>query len=253
MYIHNLEPVAFKIFNVNIYWYSLSYIFGFFLSIVLSKIIIKKKKINLKISVIDDFLTYAVLGVILGGRLGYVLFYNLEFYYTYPIEILKIWTGGMSFHGGLIGVIVATFVFSQKKKINFLVLSNIIAICAPIGIFLGRIANFINGELYGKKTDLPWGVIFDSNEMIARHPSQLYEAFFEGIILFIIMLISLKDKFFDKFNSCAIFLIFYSIFRFMIEYIRIPDQQIGYLTLNLTMGQLLSVPMLLLGIYILKK
>ena len=116
MYIHNLEPVAFKIFNVNIYWYSLSYIFGFFLSIVLSKIIIKKKKINLKISVIDDFLTYAVLGVILGGRLGYVLFYNLEFYYTYPIEILKIWTGGMSFHGGLIGVIVATFVFSQKKK-----------------------------------------------------------------------------------------------------------------------------------------
>ena len=114
------------------------------------------------------------------------------------LEILKIWTGGMSFHGGLIGVIVATFVFSQKKKINFLVLSNIIAICAPIGIFLGRIANFINGELYGKKTDLPWGVIFDSNEMIARHPSQLYEAFFEGIILFIIMLISLKDKFFDK-------------------------------------------------------
>ena len=104
----------------------------------------------------------------------------------------------MSFHGGLIGVIVATFVFSQKKKIKFLVLSNIIAICAPIGIFLGRIANFINGELYGKKTDLPWGVIFDSNEMIARHPSQLYEAFFEGIILFIIMLISLKDKFFDK-------------------------------------------------------
>lgn len=141
----------------------------------------------------------------------------------------------------------------KEKKIDFLVLSNIISICAPVGIFFGRIANFINGELYGKKTELPWGVIFDSSKMIAHHPTQLYEALFEGLVLFFIMLISLNNRFYNKFNSCAIFLIFYSIFRFIIEFVRLPDEQLGYLIFNLTMGQMLSIPMLLLGLYILRK
>lgn len=253
MFIHNLQPVAFKIFNINIHWYSLAYLFGFLFSVFFSKFIIKIKKLDLKVNLIDDFLTYAVLGVIIGGRIGYVIFYNIEFYLSYPIEIFKIWTGGMSFHGGLIGLITATFIFSKRKKIDFLVLSNIISICAPVGIFFGRIANFINGELYGKKTELPWGVIFDSSKMIAHHPTQLYEALFEGLVLFFIMLISLNNKFYNKFHSCAIFLIFYSIFRFIIEFVRLPDEQLGYLIFNLTMGQMLSIPMLLLGLYILRK
>ena len=200
----------------------------------------------------DDYLTYLILGIILGGRLGYILFYNLSYYLQNPFDILKIWQGGMSFHGGLIGVIIVTIWFGKKNKQNPFFYLDIVSIVAPIGIFFGRIANFINSELYGLETNLPWGVKFIQIDNISRHPSQLYEAFFEGIILFLI-LIFYKKKGFLKIPGLisSLFLIFYSIFRFIIEFFRVPDEHLGYLFLNLTMGQLISLIFLLGGSYLL--
>ena len=197
-------------------------------------------------------MTYLILGIILGGRLGYILFYNLSYYLQNPFDILKIWQGGMSFHGGLIGVIIVTIWFGKKNKQNPFFYLDIVSIVAPIGIFFGRIANFINSELYGLETNLPWGVKFIQIDNISRHPSQLYEAFFEGIILFLI-LIFYKKKGFLKIPGLisSLFLIFYSIFRFIIEFFRVPDEHLGYLFLNLTMGQLISLIFLLGGSYLL--
>lgn len=252
-YIHNINPVALEIFGVKIYWYSLAYLFGFYLSLIYSKFLIKNYNLLIEHKEIENFLSYAILGVILGGRIGYVLFYNFNFYFRNPIEIFKIWNGGMSFHGGMIGLIIAMLIFTNVKKINFFLFANIISACAPIGIFLGRIANFINGELYGKPSEMSWGVIFDVNEMIPRHPTQLYEAFTEGLLLFFILLLSFSNKFYKSYNPCCIFMIFYSVFRFLIEFIRLPDEQIGYLVLNLSMGQILCFPMLFCGLFFIKK
>ena len=252
MFINNFDPVAFQIFSLEIKWYSLAYIAGILLGWILSKkIFITKEDLREKF---DDFITYIILGVIIGGRLGYVFFYNFNYYSNNVIDIFKIWQGGMSFHGGLIGVIIVSIWFAKKNNQNVFNYLDIVSLVAPVGIFFGRVANFINSELYGIETSVPWAVKFIKIDDIYRHPSQLYEAFFEGIILFII-LIYFRNKGFQKIPSLisSLFLIFYSIFRFIIEFFRTPDDQLGYLFLNFTMGQIISFLFLLIGIYLLIK
>ena len=184
----------------------------------------------------------------MGGRLGYVLFYNLKYFLNNPAEILMVWNGGMSFHGGLIGVIISTVLFSKKNRINSYIFLDLISIAAPIGIFFGRIANFVNSELYGRTTELPWAVKFTLVDNVYRHPSQLYEAFFEGIVLFFILRYFFKNKYFNEPGKIsALFLIFYSLFRFTIEFFRHPDSQIGYLFSFFTLGQLISAVFLIIG------
>ena len=249
MFINNFDPVAIQIFSIEIRWYSLAYIIGILLGWILSKrFFISNVELKEKF---DDFLTFVILGIIIGGRLGYVILYNPNYYLDNLIDIFKIWEGGMSFHGGLIGVVLASIYFAKKNNQNFFIYLDVISIVAPIGIFFGRIANFINSELYGTQTNLPWAVQFIKIDNLYRHPTQLYEALFEGLILFLI-LIYLRNKGLMKITGLmsGIFLICYSIFRFMIEFLRVPDEQIGYLLLNLTMGQIISCIFFLIGIYL---
>ena len=249
MFINNFDPVAIQIFSIEIRWYSLAYIIGILLGWILSK---RFFIINVELKEkFDDFLTFVILGIIIGGRLGYVILYNPNYYLDNLIDIFKIWEGGMSFHGGLIGVVLASIYFAKKNNQNFFIYLDVISIVAPIGIFFGRIANFINSELYGTETNLPWAVQFIKIDNLYRHPTQLYEAIFEGLILFLI-LIYLRNKGFMKIAGLmsGIFLICYSIFRFMIEFLRVPDEQVGYLLFNLTMGQIISCIFFLIGIYL---
>ena len=249
MFINNFDPVAFQIFSIEIRWYSLAYIIGILLGWILSKrFFISNVELKEKF---DDFLTFVILGIIIGGRLGYVILYNPNYYLDNLIDIFKIWEGGMSFHGGLIGVVLASIYFAKKNNQNFFIYLDVISIVAPIGIFFGRIANFINSELYGTETNLPWAVKFIKIDNLYRHPTQLYEALFEGLILFLI-LIYLRNKGLMKITGLmsGIFLICYSIFRFIIEFLRVPDEQIGYLLFNLTMGQIISCIFFLIGIYL---
>ena len=255
MYTHNLDPVLIDFGFLVIRWYSLAYIFGILIGWWLGKRIILKRfqNLNFNIKEFDNLITYIIISMLLGGRIGYILFYNFEYYLSNPLDILKIWEGGMSFHGALIGIILGTYWFSIKKNIPTFFLLDIIAFVAPIGIFFGRIANFINGELVGKTTDVFWGVIFPKIDNNIRHPSQLYEAFFEGVVLFIIMnLILFKNNY--KTGTCSyIFLIFYGIFRTFSELFREPDSQIGYLFGPISMGTMLSFLMILAGIIIFLK
>ena len=247
MFINNFDPVAFEVFSLEIRWYSLAYIFG----IVLGWIYCKKKLIKdpIVLDLFDDFITYLIIGIILGGRIGYALFYNLSYYINNPLEILMVWNGGMSFHGGLIGVILSCAVFGKKHKINSFIFLDLVALSAPIGIFFGRIANFINSELYGRATDLPWGVQFVLIDNIKRHPSQIYEAFFEGIILFFILNYLFRRKYIATPGKLsALFLIFYSLFRYSLEFFRVPDPQIGFLFLNSTLGQIISLLFFVIGV-----
>ena len=249
MFINNFDPVAFYIFSFQIRWYSIAYILG----IILGWVYCKKKLINdFKIhNLFDDLVAYIILGIIVGGRLGYVLLYNFKYYLDNPLEIFMIWNGGMSFHGGLIGVIIATVLFSKKHKIDSYIFLDLISLVAPIGIFFGRIANFINSELYGKETDIFWSVKFIAVDNVSRHPTQIYEAVFEGIVIFILLNFVLKKKISSKPGLISsLFLIFYSLFRFLIEFLRVPDAQIGYLILNLSMGQIISVLFLSFGVYL---
>ena len=249
MFINNFDPVAIQIFSIEIRWYSLAYIIGILLGWILSKrFFISNVELKEKF---DDFLTFVILGIIIGGRLGYVILYNPNYYLDNLIDIFKIWEGGMSFHGGLIGVVLASIYFAKKNNQNFFIYLDVVSIVAPIGIFFGRVANFINSELYGTETNLPWAVQFIKIDNLYRHPTQLYEAIFEGLILFLI-LIYLRNKGLMKITGLmsGIFLICYSIFRFIIEFLRVPDEQIGYLLFNLTMGQIISCIFFLIGIYL---
>jgi phosphatidylglycerol:prolipoprotein diacylglycerol transferase len=247
MFINNFDPVAFEVFSLEIRWYSLAYIFG----IVLGWIYCKKKLIKdpIVLDLFDDFITYLIIGIILGGRIGYALFYNFSYYINNPLEILMVWNGGMSFHGGLIGIILSCVIFGKKHKINSFIFLDLVALSAPIGIFFGRIANFINSELYGRATDLPWGVQFVLIDNIKRHPSQIYEAFFEGIILFFILNYLFRRKYIvTPGKLSALFLIFYSLFRYSLEFFRVPDPQIGFLFLNSTLGQIISLLFFVIGV-----
>ena len=249
MFINNFDPVAFQIFTLELRWYSLAYIGGILVGWFLSKqIFISDPKIKEKF---DDYITYLILGVIIGGRLGYVFFYNPNYYLNNLIDIFMIWQGGMSFHGAVIGIIIVSAWFAKKNNQNLFIYLDIVSLVAPVGIFFGRIANFINSELYGIETNLPWAVKFIQVDNLYRHPSQLYEAIFEGLILFLI-LIYLRKKNFTKAPGVisGLFLIFYSFFRFIIEFVRVPDEQLGYLFLNLSMGQIISLIFFIIGIYL---
>ena len=252
MFTNNFDPVAFQIFTLEIRWYSLAYIAGILIGWYLSKkIFISTEKIKKNF---DDYLTYLILGIIIGGRLGYVFFYNFGYYSQNLNEIIMIWQGGMSFHGGLLGVILATFLFAKKNNHNPFEYLDIVALVSPIGIFFGRIANYINSELYGIETKMPWAVKFTKVDDLFRHPSQLYEAALEGLILFIILLY-FRYKGFLKIPATisGIFLTFYSFFRFIVEFFRVPDEQLGYLFFNLTMGQIISLIFFIVGIYLIFK
>ena len=249
MFINNFDPVAFQIFSLEIRWYSLSYIIGILIGWFLSKrIFISNNELRDKF---DDYITYLILGIIIGGRLGYVFFYNFEYYMNNFSDIFKVWQGGMSFHGGLLGIIFVSILFAKKNDHDPFRYLDVVAIVAPIGIFFGRIANFINSELYGIETNLPWGVKFLKIDNLSRHPSQIYEAIFEGIILLFILLYFRKKGFMKSPGIISgLFLIFYSIFRFLIEFLRVPDEQLGYLFFNFTMGQIMSFLFLLIGTFL---
>ena len=247
MFINNFDPVAFQIMSFEIRWYSLAYIAGIIIGWLLcKKIFIRKSDINEKF---DDYITYLVIGIIIGGRLGYIIFYNFSYYINNIFDIFKVWEGGMSFHGGLIGIIVASILFSKKNKQDSFLYMDLVSLVAPIGIFFGRLANFINSELYGTPTDIPWAVTFIQVDNLSRHPSQLYEAILEGIILFIILIYFKNKNYLKKPGLISgLFLIFYSIFRFFIEFVRVPDEQLGYLIFELSMGQIISLIFLVIGI-----
>ena len=246
MFINNFDPVAFQIMSFEIRWYSLAYILGIVIGWSLcKKVFIKDSDINEKF---DDYIAYLIIGVILGGRLGYVIFYNFSYYLDNIFDIFKIWQGGMSFHGGLLGVIISSFFFAKKNNQNPFSYLDQVSLVAPIGIFFGRLANFINSELYGITTDIPWSVVFIKVDNLSRHPSQLYEAILEGIILFLVLIYFIKKDYLRKPGLIsALFLIFYSLFRFFIEFFRVPDEQLGYLVLNLTMGQIISLVFVTIG------
>ena len=249
MFINNFDPVAIQIFSVEIRWYSLAYVIGILFGWFLSKrIFIKDPLLKEKF---DDYITYLIIGIIIGGRLGYVLLYNPNYYLNNLIDVFKIWQGGMSFHGGLVGVIAMSVLFAKKNGQDSYIYLDVVSIVAPIGIFFGRISNFINSELYGIETNLPWAVKFIQVDNLYRHPSQLYEAIFEGLILFIV-LIYFRKKGFMKIPGLisGLFLIFYSFFRFIIEFVRMPDEQLGYIFFNLTMGQIVSFIFFLIGSYL---
>ncbi len=251
MYIHDLDPILFDFGFLVIRWYSLAYILGILIGWWLGKKIILKKFKSLnhifEIKEFDNLITYIIVSILIGGRIGYVLFYNFGYYLLNPLDILKIWEGGMSFHGALLGVILGTYWFSIKKNIPTFFLLDIIAFVAPIGIFLGRIANFINGELIGKTTDVFWGVVFPKIDNNIRHPSQLYEAFLEGVVLFIIMNLFFFRKNYKTGTCSYMFLITYGIFRIFSEFFREPDSQIGFIFGSLSMGMLLSLFMIFAG------
>jgi phosphatidylglycerol:prolipoprotein diacylglycerol transferase len=248
----NIDPVAISIGPFDIRWYALSYMAGFLLGWwAIKKFLVKYPSDYLTKEKIDNLLTWIIVGVILGGRLGYVIFYNADYYLSNPIDALKIWQGGMAFHGGLIGVITAMILFAWKNKMLFFAVADRVAVVTPIGLFFGRIANFINGELFGRAADVPWAFVFREGD-VARHPSQLYQAVTEGLILFTVLVFLQRYKYVrNHFGILSgLFLSGYAFMRFFIEYTRQPDTHLGFLVIGLSMGQLLCIPMFLAGVII---
>ena len=252
MIVHNFDPVFIDFGIIEIRWYSLAYIFGILFGWWYGKRLIKKqlekKLIDLYTHKYDDLVTYIIIGVIVGGRLGYVFFYNFNFYLENFSEIFKIWKGGMSFHGGFIGVALSILIFSKKNDLNYHIYFDNISAVAPIGLFLGRISNFINSELYGTETQKPWGVVFPKIDSLIRHPSQIYEALLEGIFLFIILNLIILFRSNKPGLISGFFLILYGFFRIICENFREPDSHIGYIFQDYSVGTLLSFVMILFGI-----
>ena len=248
-----IDPVLIEFGPFAIRWYALAYIAGLLIGWRYCVGMTRRPPPVLDAAALDDFLVWVTLGVVLGGRIGYVLFYNLPFYLQHPVDALKIWTGGMSFHGGAIGVVLATLLFTRLRKIDFLGLSDILVCAVPIGLFLGRLANFINGELYGRPSDVWWAMVFPSDPTrLPRHPSQLYEAALEGVVLFVILYVLQRYTRAREYRGLlsGVFLTGYAVARIVAEFFRQPDQQLGYLLGGLTMGQLLSIPALIVGLWL---
>ena len=252
MFIHNLDPIFLNLGLIQIKWYSLSYLVGIIFGWWFGKKILAFKRSDYDIlpsnKNFDDLISYLIISIIIGGRIGYIIFYNLNFYLKNPLEILKIWEGGMSFHGALIGVILGCFYFAKFKKKETFIYLDIIACVSPVGLFFGRMANFINGELYGIPSNVYWSVIFPKIDNLPRHPSQIYEALLEGVLLFLIIsYFTFKKKTFPGYCS-FLFLIFYGILRLFAERFREPDIQIGYLFNSLSVGSILSIIMIIAGL-----
>ena len=247
-----ISPVIFSLGFIEVRWYSMAYLVGILLGWWLAAIRVQKYNIGLSKENCEDLAFYVTIGIILGGRLGYVLFYGEGQYWHHPLEIFAVWHGGMSFHGGIMGVIIASYIFSRLIKYPYLRITDLIAPVVPIGIFFGRLANFINDELWGRITDVAWAVRFPRGGYLPRHPSQIYEALSEGILLFIVLNLMWRNKWCREHNGVisGAFLLGYASCRLIVEQFREPDAQIGFLWLGLTMGQWLSVPIILLGIWL---
>ena len=246
-----MDPVAVAIGPFAIRWYALSYIVGLLLAWRYARWLTKRPPNRMTPEAFDDFLLWATLGVVLGGRFGYVLFYQTEYYLRHPQEILFIWQGGMSFHGGLIGVLAAIGLFARRHGVHYFTLADIVGCATPIGLFLGRIANFVNGELFGRVSDVPWALVFPHGGPDPRHPSQLYQASLEGLILFLVLFVLARRGWLRRtglLSGC--FLIGYGLARLIGELFREPDAHLGFILGPITMGQLLSLPMILCGIAI---
>jgi len=243
----HIDPVALSLGPLQIHWYGLMYLFGFVGAWLFGRA--RAERFGWTVTEVEDLLFYGAIGVIVGGRLGYVLFYDLAANLEQPLNIIKIWQGGMSFHGGLLGVLAAFAWFAKQTGKRFFEISDFMAPMVPIGLLTGRIGNFINSELWGKVSDVPWAIVFPNGGPLARHPSQLYEAALEGLVLFVILwLYSMKAK--PVGAVSGLFLLGYGSFRFLVEFVRIPDPQYGYLAFDwLTMGQVLSLPMIILGLF----
>jgi phosphatidylglycerol:prolipoprotein diacylglycerol transferase len=256
MFFPQIDPIIFKIGPLAIRWYGMMYLLGFGAAYLLIRHLVRLRKLPLETDKISDLLFYGILGVILGGRLGYVLFYNPGWYLTHPLEIFSIWQGGMSFHGGLLGVACAVLIFCRRRRLPVLLTGDILVTASTIGLGLGRVGNFINAELWGRVTEQPWGVIFPGAGPYPRHPSQLYEAILEGLLLFVILYILQRR---DAAEGVPFFFFFlgYGCFRFIVEFFRQPDAHLGFLWGGATMGQMLSLPMILFGlvglIYVVKR
>jgi phosphatidylglycerol:prolipoprotein diacylglycerol transferase len=250
----DFNPVAFALGPLKIHWYALAYLTGFIGGWAYLRHLIALKSLPITREQLDDLLSYAIAGVLLGGRLGYVLFYNFPYYSAHPLEVFYLWQGGMAFHGGLIGIILALLLFSHRHRLNPFTIGDLVAAAGPIGLFFGRLTNFINGELWGRVSDVPWAMIFPSAPTAEpRHPSQLYEAGLEGLFLFTLLwfLASRTDALKKPGRIGGLFLIGYAASRFAIEFVRQPDEQLGFLYAGATMGQLLSIPMALFGLWVL--
>jgi phosphatidylglycerol:prolipoprotein diacylglycerol transferase len=244
----NIDPVAVSLGPLKIHWYGLMYVIGIGTVWVLARKKTQQPGFPWTAAQVEDLIFYAALGLVIGGRLGYILFYNLPVFLHDPLMIFRVWEGGMAFHGGMLGAFAGMWLFARRNGSSFFEVSDFIAPYVPIGLFAGRLGNFINGELWGKPTDLPWGMVFPGAGPEPRHPSQLYEAFLEGIVLFLAL------RWFSRQSPprmavSGMFLLLYGIFRFAVEFVRLPDVQIGYLAFGwLTMGQVLTLPMILFGL-----
>lgn len=247
MLLPEIDPIIFQIGPLSVRWYGLMYLLGFGGSFFYMRYLAGIRNFSINSEDIYDLLFYGVFGVILGGRLGYTLFYNFDYYSSHPLEIFAVWQGGMSFHGGLLGVTLAVYLFCKRHRKAIFEVTDIVVAAVPIGLCFGRIGNFINGELWGRVTDLPWGVVFSGAGPLPRHPSQLYEAFLEGIILFVILLLAHKLKV-RRGVPFFLFLFGYGVARFTVEFVRQPDAHIGFLWSWVTMGQILSLPMIAIGL-----
>ena len=249
-----IDPVAFSLGPLKIHWYGICYVVGIMSAWYLLRKRSQHADSNWNQEEVDDLIFYATLGIIIGGRLGSVIFYNLSEYLANPMEIFKIWNGGMSFHGGLLGVLVAMFLFCRSRNKAFFMATDFIAPVVPLGLGAGRIGNFINGELWGKVSDVPWAMVFPKALPLglARHPSQLYQFLLEGVVLFLILwFFSAKPR--PTMSISALFLLFYGVFRILVEFVRVPDEHIGYLAFGwLTKGQVLSLPMIVFGLLFLR-
>ena len=251
IYTHNIHPIIVSIGPVDLYWYGAMYAISFLvIDYLMKREVVRDTTLELTVSFIDQIVFISIVSVIIGGRLGYVLFYNIEYYAENFNKIFYIWEGGMSFHGALVGVYFGLLFLSISNKIKFFKLSDFLVPFIPIGLFLGRTGNFINSELYGSPTNASWGVVFPLIDSVPRHPSMLYEAFLEGIVLYLLLFLFKKTKPSTGILT-AIFLIFYSVFRFCVEFVRVPDQHIGYIYSTwLTTGMILCVPMFFIGMLI---
>ncbi len=242
-----IDPIIFSIGPLAVRWYGMMYLLGFLGAYLSMLHIVRVRAYAIGKETISDLLFYAVLGVVLGGRFGYCLFYNGKYYLSNPVQIFYVWEGGMSFHGGFLGVVIVLSIFCVRRRLSPHIVGDLAAIAVPIGLCLGRLGNFINGELWGRVTDLPWGVVFPEGGPEPRHPSQLYEAGLEGVLMFVIIYL-LHRRQVRAGIPCFSFLFGYGIFRFVVEFVRQPDEHLGFLWGGATMGQLLSLPMILVGL-----
>jgi len=242
-----IDPVFLRLGPLEFRWYGLMYIIGFLAAYFIIKSQVKRRGISLSADAVADIVFFIAVGIVLGGRSGYILFYNLSWYLAHPLKVFAVWEGGMSFHGGFLGAIIAAVFVFRKNGLDFVQMADIVALTAPVGLGLGRLGNFINGELYGRVTTHPIGVLFPGGGALPRHPSQLYEAVLEGLLLFAVLWgLSLKKT--PRGTVFWAFVAGYGFFRFIVEFFREPDQQLGFLWGGATMGQLLSLPMLVLGL-----